>query len=98
MNLTEILENQDIERLKKFIEKGGSVSQKDIINSLSGRINLNEEFVQYFIDNNLVKMEENETILSENMRIYDANNCPYDMEDMEYMSDGMWIHKDDCWW
>lgn len=98
MNLAEILKNQDRDRLKEFMEKGGSVSQKDIIDSLSGKVNLNEEFIQCLIDNNLVKMEEDNGVPSENMRIYDADDCPYDMEDMEYMSDGMWIHKDDCWW
>ena len=24
--------------------------------------------------------------------------CSYDFEDMVYMSDGMYIHKNDCWW
>lgn len=25
-------------------------------------------------------------------------SCSYPFEDMIYMSDGMYIHKDDCWW
>ena len=29
----------------------------------------------------------------------DGNGCySYNFEDMVYMSDGMYIHKDDCWW
>lgn len=28
----------------------------------------------------------------------DNGCCSYDFEDMVYMSDGMYIHKDDCWW
>ncbi len=25
-------------------------------------------------------------------------HCSYSLDDMVYMSDGMYIHKDDCWW
>ena len=29
----------------------------------------------------------------------DSNDqCPYSLNDMVYMSDGVYIHKDDCWW
>ncbi len=26
------------------------------------------------------------------------DQCHYNLDDMVYMSDGMYIHKDDCWW
>ena len=98
MKVTEILKNQDLEGLKRVIGEGVDISKKDIIDSLSGIGNINEEFVQCLIDNDLVEKAENHTVSHESMRIYDVDSCPYDMEDMEYMSDGMWIHKDDCWW
>ena len=40
--------------------------------------------------------------VSKSLRMCDVKDgdsqCSYNFEDMVYMSDGIYIHQDDCWW
>ena len=46
-------------------------------------------------------LEQTTTSESKRLRMYDSKEntgIDYGFENMVYMSDGMYIHKDDCWW
>ncbi len=55
--------------------------------------------VDTYYDENKYK---NKRSLPKSLRMCDTKDrndqCHYSLSDMVYMSDGMYIHKDDCWW
>jgi hypothetical protein len=93
MNVLEILKKQNIEILEEAINNGVIISDLDIKEFTNQTEEINSDFIEYLINNDFIK--------EGHLRTYDlkeGDNCPYNMEDMEYMCDGVWIHKDDCWW